>query len=126
MTRAKVVIAHESNVQVAIEAAGTVGIPKSNIFVFGEQVVRGILPYTQVLLSNRRAIIEELSSEDANNRVAYLCFSSGTTGKKKIDSFLKAGFQKRNSFPPLFRTKQRCNDNVSNLINAFFLLLLFH
>lgn len=83
MTRAKVVIAHESNVQVAIEAAGTVGIPKSNIFVFGEQVVRGILPYTQVLLSNRRAIIEELSSEDADNRVAYLCFSSGTTGRSK-------------------------------------------
>ncbi|CAO3667457.1 unnamed protein product [Rhizopus stolonifer] len=83
MTKAKVVIAHESNVQVAIEAASTVGIPKSNIFVFGEQVVRGILPYTQVLLSNRRATIEELSPEDADDRIAYLCFSSGTTGRSK-------------------------------------------
>lgn len=52
--------------------------------MFGDQVVQGILPFEKALIQNRRqAVLEELSFEEAKERVALLCFSSGTSGKSK-------------------------------------------
>ncbi|EIE78540.1 hypothetical protein G6F46_005763 [Rhizopus delemar] len=80
-TKAKVIIAHESNIKIAKEAANKVGI--SHIFVFGDEAVDGIVPFTQALFSDRRIILEEITPEEAKETVTYLCFSSGTTGKSK-------------------------------------------
>jgi long-subunit acyl-CoA synthetase (AMP-forming) len=81
MTNAKVLIAHATNIDSALAAAKLVGLPKSNVFVFGNQAAQGCLPYTQVFLGERRANPVELSAEETKETVAYLCFSSGTTGK---------------------------------------------
>ncbi|GAA5813305.1 hypothetical protein MFLAVUS_006780 [Mucor flavus] len=83
MTSAKVLIAHEDNVESALAAADLVGLARSNVFVFGKQTIHGALPYTRVLLGQRKATLIELSAEEAKDTVAYLCFSSGTTGKSK-------------------------------------------
>jgi long-subunit acyl-CoA synthetase (AMP-forming) len=81
MTKAKVLIAHPSNVELALVAADLVGLSRDHIFVFGEVAANGVLPYSQVFLNERRAAPVEFTAEEAKDSVAYLCFSSGTTGK---------------------------------------------
>lgn len=84
MTNAKIIIAHSSNVESALAAADLVGLPKSNVFVFGDKAVNGCLPYKQVFLtSERKASIIKMTAQEAKDTVAFLCFSSGTTGKSK-------------------------------------------
>jgi hypothetical protein len=80
MTKAKVLIAHPTNVEFALKAADLVGLSKSNVFIFGDEAVDGLLPYKVGLLSDRRAAPVEVSPEESESAVAYLCFSSGTTG----------------------------------------------
>ncbi|CAO3652439.1 unnamed protein product [Mucor hiemalis] len=84
MTKARIIVAHPTNVESALAAADLVGLPKSNVFVFGDKAVSGCLPYKQVFLtSERKASIIKMTAEEANDTVAFLCFSSGTTGKSK-------------------------------------------
>lgn len=83
MSRAKVIICHEENVKSALKAADRVGIAKKNVFVFGENPINGTLPFQEALLVSRRAVPDALTYEEAKDKVAYLCFSSGTTGKSK-------------------------------------------
>ncbi|CAO3617940.1 unnamed protein product [Mucor fragilis] len=83
MTKAKVLIAHPSNVELALAAADLVGLAKDRIFLFGDKSVSGVLPYSQVFLNQRRATPVEFTAQQAEDSVAYLCFSSGTTGRSK-------------------------------------------
>lgn len=83
MSRAKIIICHEENVKTALKAADRVGISEKNIFVFGECDINGIQPFKKALLQKRRSVPDALTYEEAKDKVAYLCFSSGTTGKSK-------------------------------------------
>ncbi|CAO3593102.1 unnamed protein product [Absidia cylindrospora] len=83
LSDAKVLVAHPENIDVALQAAALVGIPRRNILVFGQETIQGILPYTSVLMKERRAVVTALTPEEARSRPCYLCFSSGTTGKSK-------------------------------------------
>lgn len=83
MTKAKVLIAHPSNVELALAAANLVGLAKDRIFIFGSESVNGVLPYSQVFYNERRATPAEFTAEQAKDSVAYLCFSSGTTGMRQ-------------------------------------------
>ncbi|KAG0167527.1 hypothetical protein DFQ30_005988 [Apophysomyces sp. BC1015] len=80
---AKILIAHPLNLDSALKAAEMVGLPKNRVFIFGEKAVNGIQPYTRVFMGHRQAIPVELTKEEAKETVAYLCFSSGTTGRSK-------------------------------------------
>ncbi|KAG2191273.1 hypothetical protein INT47_003064 [Mucor saturninus] len=82
-TKAKVLICHASNLKTALIAGLRAGIQKSNFFVFGNEVVQGVRPFETALLGHREAVLEELSFEQAKERVALLCFSSGTSGRSK-------------------------------------------
>ncbi|KAI7878323.1 acetyl-CoA synthetase-like protein [Lichtheimia hyalospora FSU 10163] len=77
-TQAKVMVIHPSALKSAVAAAKEVGTVK-HIFVFGDHAVGDIQPYTQALLGNRLAEPVSRKADD----LAYLCFSSGTTGKSK-------------------------------------------
>ncbi|CAG8448074.1 925_t:CDS:2 [Funneliformis caledonium] len=66
----------------AIKAAAAANIPESNIFLFGDKEIDGVKPYSS-LISEREVIPVEYSSEEAKSTTAYLCFSSGTTGRSK-------------------------------------------
>ncbi|KAI9474120.1 MAG: hypothetical protein EXX96DRAFT_529259 [Benjaminiella poitrasii] len=83
MTRAKVLICHKENIKNALVAANRAGIPETRIFVFGDENVDGIASFEKTLLRDRRAVPKMLTHEEAKDKVAYLCFSSGTTGKSK-------------------------------------------
>lgn len=81
--KAKVIVCHESNLKIALAAAGKVGIPKENVLLFGNTAVDGVQPFETVLFKDRKAVPKVLTYEEANDKIAYLCFSSGTTGKSK-------------------------------------------
>ena len=81
--KAKIVIAHPLNVETAFAAADLVGLSKSNIFVFGDDAVKGAEPYSKQLLGSRFAKPFKIkTAEQAQETIAFLCFSSGTTGKR--------------------------------------------
>lgn len=111
MTKAKVLIAHPSNVELALAAADLVGLAKDRIFLFGDKSVSGVLPYSQVFLNQRRATPVEFTAQQAEDSVAYLCFSSGTTGRKQAS--ILSTFQPTNILTCLCRQKQGRHDNVS-------------
>lgn len=83
MTKAKVLICHEENLKTALIAAEKVGILQKNIFVFGDKQIDGVQPFITALIKQRTAIPKKITYEEAKEKVAYLCFSSGTTGKSK-------------------------------------------
>ncbi|KAI9488768.1 hypothetical protein BDB00DRAFT_884743 [Zychaea mexicana] len=62
-TKAKVLVAHSSNVDTAFEAADIVGLARSSIFVFGKGIVKGVRPYVKVLLGGRLARTVEFKFE---------------------------------------------------------------
>lgn len=80
-TKATVLIAIPENLDTAFEAAAAVGLPKERIFVFGDKDARGIQPFKKALIGTRKAELIKYTPEEAKETVAYLCFSSGTTGK---------------------------------------------
>lgn len=75
-TQAKVMVVHSSAFKNAVAAAKEVGTVQ-HIFVFGDHPIDGVQPYTQALLGTRLAEPVPRKADD----LAYLCFSSGTTGK---------------------------------------------
>lgn len=82
-TKAKVIICHKDNLKIALIAGARAGIEKKNIFIFGEKVIDGIQPFETALIRDRKTFPDELTFEQAKSKTAYLCFSSGTTGKSK-------------------------------------------
>jgi 4-coumarate--CoA ligase len=80
-TKSKIVIASAETLAVALEAAKLAGIPKSSVLLFGNREIDGVQPYNKVLLDDKEMKAVEYTYEEACNTIAYLCFSSGTTGK---------------------------------------------
>lgn len=79
---ASIIIAHPNTISTAIEASIDAKIPKSNIFVFGDHEINGIQPYTSIL-SIREIEPVRFTPEEIKSTTAFLCYSSGTTGKNK-------------------------------------------
>ncbi|CAO3703640.1 unnamed protein product [Rhizopus stolonifer] len=82
-TKAKVLICHLENLKTALSAAKKVGIPKDRIFIFGDETIQGVQPFSSALIKQRKVTLVDLTHEEAKEKVAFLCFSSGTTGKSK-------------------------------------------
>lgn len=83
-SKAKIIICHEGNLSIALTAAEKVGLPKSNVFLFGDAAIDGVQPFETSLLAGEQPILlKPLTYDEAKDKVAYLCFSSGTTGKSK-------------------------------------------
>ncbi|ORZ13199.1 hypothetical protein BCR42DRAFT_467657 [Absidia repens] len=82
LAKAKVILCGQENVQVVLEAAEKCGLKKTNIFVFGEEAVQGVQPYSQVLLFGRR-LPAPVKISNPSDQLSYMCFSSGTTGLSK-------------------------------------------
>ncbi|KAJ2958567.1 hypothetical protein NQZ79_g5881 [Umbelopsis isabellina] len=81
--RAKYIVTSEENLKIALDAAQQVGLPKKNMFLFGQKTIDGVLPYTQAILADEECPAEEYDFEQAKTTTSYLCFSSGTTGRSK-------------------------------------------
>ena len=79
---AKYIVAFPSLLSNVIKAAAAANIHETNVFLFGDIEINGIKPYSS-LISEREANPIEYSPEEARSTTAYLCYSSGTTGKNK-------------------------------------------
>jgi 4-coumarate--CoA ligase len=79
---ASVLIVHPICLAVALEAAKAAGFPLSKIFLFGGETIDGIKPYTD-LLGHREAVPVVYTEEEVKEQPAFLCYSSGTSGKQK-------------------------------------------
>ncbi|CAO3588900.1 unnamed protein product [Absidia cylindrospora] len=119
---AKILIAHPENIQVALEAAQVVGMPKRNLLVLGTTSMHGVLPFT-VLLQARRATVAPLTAEEAQSRPCYLCFSSGTTGKAKG---VMTSHTNAIAGTALFMTLEDHNDPTINQRHGLNFLPMFH
>ncbi|KAG0245816.1 hypothetical protein B0O80DRAFT_446073 [Mortierella sp. GBAus27b] len=86
---ATVMVVHPDLLSTAIAGAQKVGLGKERIFVYGDQVIQGHHPFTSLFppLSTTRedqlAKVVQLSSKEAQETTALICYSSGTTGKSK-------------------------------------------
>ncbi|KAI9023802.1 hypothetical protein CLU79DRAFT_748259 [Phycomyces nitens] len=78
---AKALVTVPSLLPVLTEVCAQVGIPQERIFIFGDQAVGQIKPFYS-LLGDHCAVKLPLDIDSVND-VAFICFSSGTTGIAK-------------------------------------------
>ncbi|KAI8994939.1 hypothetical protein BDB01DRAFT_715252 [Pilobolus umbonatus] len=84
LIKAKFLIAHRNTLDRAIEAACIVGIPMDRLYVFGNETIREIKPFSESLMGKGQ--LEgpvQLTKEEIRTRPVFLYFTSGTTGGKR-------------------------------------------
>ena len=82
---AKILIAHPSNLDKALEAATLAGIPVSNVFSIVPDPQKRVPLWLDVFIDFNQAPLSpvKMTHEESLNTVGYLCFSGGTTGRSK-------------------------------------------
>jgi acyl-coenzyme A synthetase/AMP-(fatty) acid ligase len=71
-----------------------VGLPRKNIFVFGDKEINGIRSVTETLLSgDQLAVPYNYSEYEITHSPAYLYYTSGTTGDKKAVALTQYSIQ---------------------------------
>ncbi|KAI8909402.1 hypothetical protein DFJ77DRAFT_472376 [Powellomyces hirtus] len=79
---AKIIIASPLLLPVVVPAAAKAGIAKSNIFLLNAEAISGVKSLYE-LFSSQYLPPVEFTRDELMNRPAYLCYSSGTTGRSK-------------------------------------------
>lgn len=79
----KVIVCQEDNIDIALAAGDLSGVERKNIFIFGNKEAQGFRPFKTALIRERKAVVKDITFEQAKEKVAILCFSSGTTGRSK-------------------------------------------
>ncbi|CAG8540944.1 105_t:CDS:10 [Paraglomus occultum] len=79
---ASIIIAHPIALATVLEVAKNYKFPLSKIFLFGGEEIDGIRPYTD-LLGDREAEPVVFTEKELKETPAFLCYSSGTTGRQK-------------------------------------------
>lgn len=81
---ATLIIAHPSSLHTALDAARAARIPSDRVITFGESTQPTVESIIQLGLRNEPAFVERrLKKGEGKTKVAFLNFSSGTTGKPK-------------------------------------------
>ena len=85
ISEAKMLIAHPNNLETALKAADNVGLPRSSIFSIIPDSQNRVPLWSDVLIDYSQPPLPpvKMTHDESINTVAYLCFSSGTTGKSK-------------------------------------------
>jgi hypothetical protein len=91
LSKSKVILVHPPSLSVAVEAAKQVGLSAKNIIVFnvpGESTPGGFATIDDLIVKGLRrpqGYVEPiLKAGEAKTKLAFLSFSSGTTGKPKV------------------------------------------
>lgn len=86
-----ILFAHHAVAETAIQAAKLAGIPSNRVIVFGSGSKAGKLPNITIqelihqgLTKNPSFRERQLVPGESRTKLAFLCFSSGTTGKPKV------------------------------------------
>lgn len=81
---AKIIIASDDTIDNVLKAAAIAGVPSNNIFVFGDEDVQGCLSFNKTFLDHNEKVVPAVwDPQELATAPCYLCFTSGTTGKKK-------------------------------------------
>ena len=82
---AKVLIAHPSSLDRALEAAALAGIPASNVFSIVSDPQKRASLWLDAFINFKQPPLSpvKMTHEESVNTVGYLCFSGGTTGRSK-------------------------------------------
>ncbi|RIB09096.1 hypothetical protein C2G38_1981828 [Gigaspora rosea] len=80
---ASILIVHPDLLETAIAASKEINNPNFRIFLFGDNEIRGYKPFRSELIGEREFVPIFYTPEEANSTIAYICYSSGTTGKQK-------------------------------------------
>ncbi|KAG2217938.1 hypothetical protein INT45_004065, partial [Circinella minor] len=82
---AKVLIAHPSNLDKALEAAALAGIPASNVFSIVPDLQKRASLWLDDFIDFKQPPLSpvKMTHEESVNTVGYLCFSGGTIGRSK-------------------------------------------
>jgi len=87
LTKATTIIAHSTSLEVAADAARQTGIPYERIVVIGDSPLRQFLNVDELVkegLAARQHYVErKLRPGEGKTKLAFLNFSSGTTGRPK-------------------------------------------
>lgn len=117
MSRAKYLIAHSFNLDAALEAANLVGIPASNVWCIDKDPKGRARFWKDIVVdSNEEADPIKFSTAESRNALAYLCFSSGTTGIYQINWYLFPKFHTNLLSLLENRSSQRCKNQVFKVI----------
>lgn len=82
ISKSKYIIAHPINIDAALQAAKNIGIPESNVWSICEDPKGRVKNWKIMVLNNsKKASPCKLTLEESKSTLAYVCFSSGTTGK---------------------------------------------
>ncbi|RIB19056.1 hypothetical protein C2G38_2016005 [Gigaspora rosea] len=80
---ASILIVHPDLLETAIAASKEINNPNFRIFLFGDNEIDGYKPFRSELIGEREIEPNVYTPEEANSTTAYICYSSGTTGKQK-------------------------------------------
>lgn len=82
ISKSKYIIAHPINIDVALQAAKAVGIPESNVWSICDDPKGRVDNWRKVVVNGpKEADPVKFTVEESKSTLAYICFSSGTTGK---------------------------------------------
>ncbi|KAH7926478.1 acetyl-CoA synthetase-like protein [Leucogyrophana mollusca] len=83
-TKATVIVAHPVSLDTALAAARVSGIPAGRVLTFGESSQKSVDSLVKEGLSHNPNFVErKLKPGEGQTKIAFLNFSSGTTGKPK-------------------------------------------
>lgn len=80
-SQAKALITVPALLPVLLKVCAKVGIPRERIFLFGDKQVDGIKPFYSIMGS--RSVSFPIQGLKSKEDVAFICYSSGTTGLAK-------------------------------------------
>ncbi|KAI7857864.1 hypothetical protein BDC45DRAFT_532162 [Circinella umbellata] len=85
VSEAKILIAHPQGLDVALDAAAAVGMSRSHVFSVIRDPQQRVPYYRDVFIDHSQPELSpvEMTHNESVHTVAYLCFSSGTTGRSK-------------------------------------------
>lgn len=82
-SEAKAIITVPELLPILLKVAAKNNIPKNKIFLFGNQAVHGIQPFSTIAVASTQDIMQIPVQGVDGNDLAFICFSSGTTGVAK-------------------------------------------
>jgi long-subunit acyl-CoA synthetase (AMP-forming) len=66
---------------VLLKICDKIGLPRHRIFLFGDKQVEGCRPFYSI--TGSKPVVTPVQDLDGSNDVAFICYSSGTTGLAK-------------------------------------------
>jgi 4-coumarate--CoA ligase len=91
-TKATLVVAHPASLEIALAATQAAGMSSSRIILFDAALTSGVATVHELVKEGLKADLafkeRRLKKGESKTKIAFLSFSSGTTGKPKVRNHL--------------------------------------